>query len=270
MSAASYDHWSPVKRPLFAYGNAGTLAPVQTTFQRARNPARKAQRRAHLLATAHAMLTRGDPLRVLGLNELARQAGMAKANVDTYFESREALLLALLWDEWERWFARLQASTSSGRRALRLREVVALLAGSLARTPLLCELTAALPTMLEQNLSEGAIRAFKHQALALFAQVAAHLALRAPGLSPTAYGELLHDAAQTIVGLHPVTHPLPATAKALTDPGLSFFRRDFETELTRVLGALALDHARRSRATMTRETTKKTKKARAPIRQERR
>ena len=39
--------------------------------------------------------------------------GMAKANVYTYFETREALLLALLRDEWQRWFARLKKQARS-------------------------------------------------------------------------------------------------------------------------------------------------------------
>jgi AcrR family transcriptional regulator len=231
---------------LFGYRNAATVAVVKTTFLRARQPAQKAQRRAHLLATARATLAEGVALRELGLNELARRAGMAKANVYTYFESREALLLALLSDEWERWFTRLQAASTPPGRALALDEVVALLAGSLARAPLLCELTAALPTVLEQNLSESAIRAFKREVLVLFAQVAAHLAHLSPTLPASTYAELIYDAAQAMVALFPITHPAPAAARALADPELRFFRRDFETELARVLRALAVDHARRA------------------------
>lgn len=246
------DRWSLVKRPLFAKRNAAIVVGVKTvdaktTFQRARQPAQKAQRRAHLLGTARAALAEGVALREFSLNELARRAGMAKANVYTYFESREALLLALLSDEWARWFARLPAASRAARpRTLTLDEVVTLLAGSLARAPLLCELTAALPTVIEQNLSEEAIRAFKREVLTLFAQIAAYLAQRAPALSASAYGELVYDAAQAIVGLFPGTHPAPAVARALTDPELRFFRRDFASELTRVLGALAADHAHRA------------------------
>jgi AcrR family transcriptional regulator len=218
---------------------------VRTTFQRARQPAQKEQRRAHLLATARALLAGAVPLRALSLNELARQAEMAKANVYTYFESREALLLALLWDEWERWFRRLQdGALLDARRIATLDDVVAGLAVSLAREPLLCALTAALPSVIEQNLSEAAIRAFKREALILFAQVAEHLARQWPFLPAATYAELIHDAAQAIVGIYPATHPCPAAAAALTDPALSFFRRDFEAELTRFLGALAAAHAR--------------------------
>ncbi len=225
---------------------------MEPTFQRARQPEQKEQRRAHLLSTARALLVGGIGLRALSLNELARQADMAKANVYRYFESREALLLALLWDEWERWFEALQAEWSPGLRRASAPTVAGALARALARAPLLCELTAALPSVLEQNLSEEAIRAFKRDSLAFFRTLADFLAARAPALSAAAYAELMHDAAHAIMGLHPATHPSAAAARALADPELAFFRRDFEVELVRVLGALAVDHARRGGARPTR------------------
>jgi uncharacterized protein YdhG (YjbR/CyaY superfamily)/AcrR family transcriptional regulator len=219
---------------------------VGNSFQRARQPEEKDQRRMHLLSTARSLLDADVSLRLLSLNEIARRAGMAKANVYTYFESREALLLSLLADEWHQWFQRFLgeklAAPGRTRRPEGLREVMALLAQSLAQSRLLCELTAALPTVLEQNLQEETIRSFKYEALALFAKVAKHLVTLSPALSQMAYAELMHDAVHAIMGLFPATHPSPAAARALMDPNLRFFRREFVDELTRVLGALAADH----------------------------
>jgi AcrR family transcriptional regulator len=181
------------------------------------------------------------------LNELARRADVAKANVYRYFETREALLLALLWEEWQRWFDALRAEWPEDERAPpSLDAVASRLARSLARETLLCELTAALPTVLEQNLGEPAIRDFKHASLAFFGTIARFLAERAPVLSEAVYAEILHDAAHAIMGLYPPLHPPPSVARALEDPALGFFRRDFAVELERVVGALAADHARRS------------------------
>lgn len=220
---------------------------MRADFQRARQPEQKEQRRAHLLATARTQLASGVSLRALSLSELARQAGMAKASVYTYFESREALLLALLWDEWQQWFLRLKSARPTRRRRPEtLDDVADALARSLAACPLLCELTAALPTVLEQNLGEEAIRTFKRDALTLFGELATFLAARSPLLPASAYAGLVHDTAHAIMGLYPATHPAPAAARALTDPALHFFRRDFTKELQRFVRALAAAHALRA------------------------
>ncbi len=217
------------------------------TFQRARQPEQKEQRRAHLLATARELLASGLSLRALSLNELARRADMAKANVYRYFETREALLLALLWEEWQRWFEELRAEWRVEEdSSVSLDAVVSRLARTLAREALLCELTAALPTVLEQNVGEAAIRDFKHATLTFFGAIARFLAERAPVLSEVAYAELLHDAAHLIMGLYAALHAAPSVAQALEDRTLRFFRRDFQVEFERMLGAMAADHTARS------------------------
>src|ERR1700733_7845369 len=64
-------------------------------FQRARNAEQREARRRAILDTAAAMLAE-MPVAQVSLNELSRRAGLAKSNVLRYFESREAVLLALL------------------------------------------------------------------------------------------------------------------------------------------------------------------------------
>lgn len=217
-------------------------------FTRARQPEQKEERRAHLLGTARAMLAEGASLGDVSLSELARRAAMTKSNVYRYFESREAVLLALLVEEWEAWFAAL--ARWRGPRAVDADAAVEQLARHLARTlaarPRLCLLTSALPQVLEQNLSEAAIREFKLRSLAHFDEVAALLSERAPRLSRAAAVTLMHDAVVAITGLYPATHPSPAAARALDDPALCALRRDFGRELERFVCALAADAAGRA------------------------
>lgn len=221
-----------------------------TGFQRARQPEQKEARRARLLETARAMLDEGVALRELSLNALARRASMTKSNVYRYFESREAVLLTLLVDEWTAWFDALRATwrpPPAGRDPLD--HAVRLLARSLARSPRLCTLTAALPSVLEQNLGEEAILAFKRRSYEFFDEVAAHLCARAPGLSRAAATQLLHDGVAVIVGLHPLCFPAEAAARAQQAPELRGFARRFDRDLERFLGALARDlTAKRARA----------------------
>lgn len=219
---------------------------VESPFQRARQPEQKEERRAHLLATARAMLEEAGDERSLGLNELARRAGMAKSNVYRYFESREALLLELLWDEWATWYP---AMAKSARKPAKGGDPLATLVRHVARTiaarPLLCALTAALPSVLEQNLSEAAILDFKVRSLAFLREGAAFLAACAPELSAEGWARLIHDAMAVIAGLHPFAHPAACAARALDDPALRFYRRDFAADLERFL--LALAEAERAR-----------------------
>lgn len=210
---------------------------VPTDYQRARSPEAKAERRHHVLRVAREMLwTEGD-LRALSLNALARRAGMAKSNVYRYFETREAVLLALLLDEWRAW-ADSAAVPSVAMPSERT--VVRHVAATLAERPLLCLLTAALPTVLEQNLSVAAITAFKRDALALLRSVGERLAAQAPALGADAWAAVLYDACTLITGLYPVTRPAPPAAAALADPALAFFRRELGPELARHLEAVAV------------------------------
>lgn len=216
-------------------------------FLRARRPEEKEQRRAHLLTTARALLEGGASARTLSLNELARQAKMAKANLYRYFESREALLLDLLWDEWLRWFEELSRELEQCP-GLGLEALLRRLTHSLSSEALLCELVSELPSVLEQNLSEEAVRAFKRATLTLFRDAAALLHERCPALAAASYAELLHDVAHAVIGLYRATHPAPAVARVLEEPELAFFRRDFRAELERFVLALAAQYVAREAA----------------------
>lgn len=214
------------------------------TFSRARRPEQKQLRREHLLRTARTLLVGGVALHDLGLNELARHAEVSKANVYRYFESREAVLLALLWEEAGRAWDELTPRLRPGRRETSTPQGVArVFARSFAEQTMLCELIAAVPAVLETNLSTETITAFKHQMLAFFDQAATAFERCCPDLSHAQYMGLFYDAITLIVGLYPMHHPAPAAAQALAAPDLAFFRRDFGSEFERCLVAIATQYA---------------------------
>ena len=214
------------------------------TFSRARRPEQKQLRREHLLRTARGLLDEGVALHDLGLNELARRAEVSKANVYRYFESREAVLLALLWEEGGRVWIELAPRLRPGRRdTSTVQGLARVFARSYAEQPLLCALTAAVPGVLETNLTTETITAFKHQMLEFFDQAATAFERCCPDLSHAQYMALFYDAITLIVGLYPMHHPSPTAARALAAPDLAFFRRDFSSEFERCLVALATQYA---------------------------
>jgi AcrR family transcriptional regulator len=215
-----------------------------TTFVRARQPEQKMERRCHLLATARSLLDDGMPLQALSLNELARQAAMTKSNVYRYFESREAVLLDLLREEWFAWFAALTSTWTPPPPTAPspLRHLTRHIAHTLAARPTLCLLTSVLPSVLEQNLSDDAIGDFKQMTLAFFDEAATFIATIVPGVSKDVGVQLLHDSVVVLTGLYPYAHPAEAVQRALrSSPELCVFARDLEADLARLLYALAAD-----------------------------
>ncbi|MGF1468073.1 MAG: TetR/AcrR family transcriptional regulator [Sandaracinaceae bacterium] len=206
-------------------------------YQRARSPAQKAERAERILAAARSLLEAKPDSSALSLNELARRAGMAKSNVYRYFESREAVLLALLADQaaaWGRQVVEGLARMDTGEAVdARLARMAALLAGTAARRPLLCHLLSVLPSVLEHNVSFATVRRFKadnHERMTHLAR-AMHRAL--PELTVEQHGELLHHGTPLIIGSWPLAHPAEVVREVMQSGALPGPGHRFEDDLRR-------------------------------------
>ena len=216
-------------------------------YLRARNPEQKEERRQHLLDVARALIDAESNLNLLSLNEIARSAKMAKANIYRYFESREALLLELLWDEWQDWFKDFQKDWSKVPKSKKIFDsLIKNLAMSFSKRDLLCNLTTALPTVVEKNLSEPTIKEFKYRSIQLFSDIANYLENCSNDLDSKTYAIFLQDSVSLIAGIYPFSHPNEVVASVLMDPQLHFFKRDFSLELERYMMALANDFKKKS------------------------
>jgi AcrR family transcriptional regulator len=198
------------------------------------------------MSAARGALSRNPDLSALSLSQLARSVKMSKSNVYRYFETREALLLAVLWEEWGEWFETMKTSLSSRGRGLaigqsfELRDLVIELSRTLAERKVLCALTAALPSVLERNLSESAIRNFKRQSLRALEEFGTVLHDHCPRLSGKEYARLIYDGACLMAGIFPHAHPSKPVAKVIREPELEFFRHNLSSDLERMMLALAL------------------------------
>lgn len=145
------------------------------TFQRARSEEQREVRRSAILRTAAAML---DEMSVadLGLNELSRRVGLAKSNVLRYFETREAVLLALMDEYLAAWLEELHQEFAIGvdRQAapdVRAAQLADTLSQSLAGRKVLCDLFGAQGGVLEHNVSLEVVKQHKRSSLAKLADM---------------------------------------------------------------------------------------------------
>ncbi|MEY4616932.1 MAG: hypothetical protein RJB66_1892 [Pseudomonadota bacterium] len=216
-------------------------------FIRARKPEQKEMRRRHLLEICRGLIEKDLDVNNLSLNKIARRAGMAKANVYRYFETREAVLIDLLWDEWQDWYRSFKKNLNKNPKGKKsLETLVKSMAATISERELLCALSTALPSILEKNLSEETIRIFKFKSMEFFGEIAGACERTCPELSKLNYAIFLQDTVTLIAGLYPFAHPPRAVAKVVSSPELKFFRREFKQELERYMLALAFDARSRS------------------------
>ncbi|MDF1566037.1 MAG: TetR family transcriptional regulator [Deltaproteobacteria bacterium] len=212
-------------------------------WQRARQPEQKEQRRQEILRAA-AKLFDETGLEKASLSKIACSAGLSKAALYRYFESREAIFLELLGGELTGWVARFEAALAPLAGSNDPARVARAFAASLVDSHRLGALSAATPTILEHNVSEEVVVAFKTGLIPLFLRLANSLHAALPALSMEQVRELLAFAHSAINGLWPAAHPPPAVQRALARPELELFRVPWGPTLERMIqllleGALA-------------------------------
>lgn len=207
------------------------------SFHRARKPDEKAHRRKAILDAA-AELFDAEGLDGVSLNAVAREAGIAKSNLYRYFESREAIFLALLDEDMTECVAALEERLARLAGEVNAHEVARVLAQTLVAAPRFCALETAVTTVLEQNISEELATLHKRSVLRAGYRLGNALRAALPSLPAPAVGPLLRYMHASIAGLYPVAHPAPAAARALRDPQLAALRSDFAEDLEAMLAAV--------------------------------
>jgi AcrR family transcriptional regulator len=205
---------------------------MKRAFVRARRPEHKQQRREEILAAARDLAV-ASGVRNVSLGAVAEAVGLAKSNIMRYFGTREEIYLILAAEEWHQW-----AEAVTSRLETSSDEVSAVLAGTLADRPLLCDLLSQTATTLEHNVSIEAARTFKRAILAVIADLGAQVA-RVTGLTVSEGVELV-SAATALAGiLYHVANPSPMLAELYAqDPDIAATCPDFLPTLTRALKAL--------------------------------
>ena len=181
------------------------------SYQRARRPEQKEERREAILAAARE-LAGERAVRDVSLGDIARRVGLAKSNLLRYFESREDIFLTLLLREWREWTA--EASEQLGD------DVAATLASTLAARGLFCDLLSEQAAVLERNVSADTVRAFRGATIELVHALAAAIA-GATALTTDDAFELLTATLTMTAGLWPLTNPLRTWPRCTPAPTCS-------------------------------------------------
>lgn len=201
--------------------------------KRARNAEAKDERRSDILRAALALFAE-TPYDKVTMAALARRTGLAKGTVYLYFDTKEAVFLALLIDQLDDWFAALSPrleAVPAGELEQRLPEIFA---NTLAERPALIRLLGLLHTTLERNIDVGLARDFKRRLAAMMAVPGAIIEARLRGFGPGDGARMMMRMHALVVGIGQMANPSEIVAQAIGDPGLEVFRIDFVRELSAV------------------------------------
>ncbi|MEM9489744.1 MAG: TetR family transcriptional regulator [Myxococcota bacterium] len=202
---------------------------MSKTWQRARRPEQKEERKSAILAAA-AQLLEQDGLAGTGINAIARLSGISKPNIYRYFESSEAVLMQLLLDQhrsWARAFTRRLKQLDKGADT---DAIAAALVDTIARRPAYSVLLGAVASVLEHNVGVETIIDYKRElrvenqpVLAAFIEVMPGDLTRERALN--ALAGLLMAAS----GMWSHCNPAPVTREALAQPDLKPLRFQFKS-----------------------------------------
>lgn len=210
-----------------------------------------AARRAAILDVARAMLAE-KAVADISLRELSDRVGLAKSNVLRYFDSREAIFLEVLDEEFTAWLADLDSRLGRprDRKANYANEirVATAMADSLVDRKLLCELFGSMASVLERNISREFARDFKSRAMAKIGGLAELVARHLPWLPPE-FTVFFAEAALTLTaGMYPFSVPTEPVRTAIAeigfpDPGERFSEGLRTGLVTWLIGAAAQTEA---------------------------
>jgi AcrR family transcriptional regulator len=195
------------------------------TYQRARRPEQKLERRDAILGAARELALR-DGVRTVSLADIAARVGIHKSALLRYFETREQIFLELTAQAWREWAAGLHAELDEAVPGDLAADNAALVADVFARSfgdrPLLCDLIAHTPLNLERNVSPEAVRRYKLTSLGAVEEAAHIMRHVLPGLTLAECTEVVSALASLAGAVWQIANPGPAlTALYLSDPALA-------------------------------------------------
>lgn len=174
----------------------------------------------------------------ISLNDVAQRAGLAKSNVYRYFDSREAILLALLTQDGLIWMDKAEAALAALQGSGNGDAVARVLARITSNETRLCELISIAATVLERNTSDESVLAFKRHSLQQLGRLVQVMSAALPDLPPARLAGLMPLFVALLSGLWSQSHPVESVRRALAHPDLAPMRVDFQASLEQGLALM--------------------------------
>lgn len=202
--------------------------------ERARTEAQKEARAASILAAFRELVEERSYGEVT-VAEVAARARMSKGTVFNYYATKESLGIALVRDRLSAWLTRV-GDTLRGLSAPASPVVVArVVVESLREMPVLVSLLAILGEVLERNLADDEVRAFKLWLVERGGVTGRDLERVLPFLGEGGGLSLLLTLYALVIGLYQLAGPSPVVQRVLAQPSMKSLRVDFDAELERAL-----------------------------------
>ncbi len=204
--------------------------PESEGWQRARRPEHKRERRDAIVEAAIALLDE-EGVEAATLSAIARRAGLSKANCYRYFESREAILLAVVLDDARDWSEAIRDRLARAAGSDDVDATAAAFVDTLVARPRLAMLIASLWSVLERNVSVDAAAEFKRSIGEIILAPAEAVAAALPRLGAEGGAAFVSQFVLFASGAWPAAHPSPVVTEVLARPEFEGMCIDFEEVL---------------------------------------
>ncbi len=178
------------------------------------------------------------------MDAVAASLSLAKGTLYRYVPTREALLLALMIDEYATWFEHVDtalaaASSAAGDPADDPSALTTMMVDSLIERPRLLRLMSLVASVLERNVPFHTAHHYK-SFLVERSSVTTDLIAHHLGCTRARSLQFLVHVQALSIGLYHHAHPAPIVTEVLVDPAFASMHVDLRGELEHGVRALAL------------------------------
>jgi AcrR family transcriptional regulator len=197
--------------------------------QRAISDQQKEERRRAIL-TAGLELYQETSYEAVNIAQVAQKAGVAKGTFYLYFKTKEELFLAMLAQEFVKWFDQIDTGLTTiqtTQGTCSIDEFIAGVGATLENRSTLIRLIAILHAVLEQNIDFDTAYRFKQMLLVRIAQTGALTEAVLSFLKPDEGVFLMLHTYALIIGVQQLAEPAPIVRQVIEEKDLQDFQVDF-------------------------------------------